>query len=629
MYLKKFIDLQGKAGFSGLFFACGSFGIVDGDCNYTYEEKGEEKIYRYSNEKIALVATFTEKKNGVVIRKDYLENISDHPQEINGLLSRFCLDSNSYEVYTQYNGWQGESNGGWQKLITQITAAAQGIRTSDSATPMMAMHNLYTGKNIVFHLLPNAQWKMTARKFPCAGKEIVVVETGFNDTGLRLSAAPGEIIELPTVIAFCAENKTDLDAYKLHEVYNDMYPRKELPVIYNSWLYCFDNVDVDDLLRQVDCAADLGFEAFMIDAGWFGNGDSWFTSVGDWEENAVSGPKGRLIEVSERVRKRGMIFGLWFEPERANPQSNSAKQHPDYYINNIFLDFSKEEARNYIMEKISKQIEKYSIGWVKFDFNDTTTVDPSGNGFYRYLKGKKLFIEAMRERFPHLYITNCGAGGQCMDLYHGTHYDSFWLSDNQGSYQGIEIVKNTLKRMPTGLIERWNVQKYWDGFRPYWEKEPVGVMLSCNNATWDFVINVNDCFTKGFLTGGPMGWSCDLDVPANYKALWSEWIAEHKKERNFYKSATARILVDSDVISVIEYADPEFRRCVIQVFTKVTYARDLTIYPKTSENANYQMVADQLDRKIITSKELCESGILLDDLKDNYCYTIELLKQNQ
>ena len=71
-------------------------------------------------------------------------------------------------------------------------------------------------------------------------------------------------------------------------------------------------------------------------------------------------------------------------------------------------------------------------------------------------------------------------------------------------------------------------------------------MLSCNNATWDFIISVKDSFTKGFLTGGPMGWSCDLDVPAEYKVLWKEWIATHKKNRAFYKTAVSRILVDTD-----------------------------------------------------------------------------------
>ena len=622
MDMKNLIDFGDNAGFSGLFFTCGSFGIVDGDCNYSYEEKGNDKIYRYSNEKIALVATFTEKKNGVIIRKDYLENLSNEPQEINGLLSRFCLDGNAYEVYTQYNAWQHESSGGWQRLVTQVTAVSQGIRTCDSAAPIMALHNLYTGKNTVFHLLPNAQWKMTARKFPCSDKEIVVIETGFNSDGLRLQMAVGEKIELPTIILFSAENKVDLDAYKLHQVYNELYPRRNLPVVYNSWLYCWDNLDIDVLLKQVDFAAELGFEAFMIDAGWFGKGDDWGVSVGDWEENAVSGPKGRLIEISQRVREHGMVFGLWFEPERANSQSVSVKEHPDFYINQKLLDFSNPKAVDYIIDVISKQIKKYDIGWLKFDFNDSISLDPSGNAFYRYLQGQKRFIESLRQRFPHLYITNCASGGYRMELYQGTMFDSFWLSDNQGPYKGLDIVKNTLKRMPTGLIERWNVQKYGDGFLEYGIKGKVGRMLSCNNGTWDFIISVKDSFTRGFLTGGLMGWSCDLDVPANYKAMWKEWIATYKKNRAFYKTAISRILVDTDEISAIEYADTEQNRCIIQVFTKTTYARNLVIYPWVKKDVHYRIGDDKF-----LGKELIENGIFIDNLKENDCRIIELIKE--
>jgi F-type H+-transporting ATPase subunit b len=128
---------------------------------------------------------------------------------------------------------------------------------------MMGFHNRYTGRNTVFHLLPNAQWQMTAKKFPHSAKEIVVLEAGFCSVGLRLSVAAGETVRLPELIFFGAQSKTDLDAYKLHEWYNRKYPRKSLPIVYNSWLYCYDNIDVDDILRQVDCAAEMGFEAFL------------------------------------------------------------------------------------------------------------------------------------------------------------------------------------------------------------------------------------------------------------------------------------------------------------------------------------------------------------------------------
>lgn len=622
MRLENVLSFDGKAGGSGLFYACGDFGVVDAPTTYSHLQQAGTETYRYSNEKIALVATFEHQQNGAVIRRDYLENLTDAPVVLYALCSRFRLDGNDYEVYTQYNAWEHESRGSWQKLVTQISATSQGIRTCDGAAPMMALHNLHSGQNTVFHLLPNAQWKMVARKFPESQKERIVVEAGFNNENMHLTVFPGEKIYLPKIIFFSAKSKIDLDAYKLHEVYNALYPRKKMPVVYNSWLYCFDNLDVDDLLKQVDCAAELGIEAFMIDAGWFGNGEGWFKSVGDWSENLLSGPKGRLMEISRRVRSHGMVFGLWFEPERAGVNCVAAKEHPDYYIGGTLLDFSKPDAVDYMLDVISAQIEKYQIGWLKLDFNGTTPLDPSGNAFYRYMQGQRRFVETLKKTYPDLYITNCASGGYRMELEQGTMSDSFWLSDNQGPYEGIRIVKDTLKRMPTGLIERWNVQKYSEGFPSYGHKEPVGVMFSCNNATWDFILNVDDSFTQGFINNGPIGFSCDLvSMPASYQEMWKTHIARFKENREFYKTATARILVDREDITAIQYADPALERCEIQVFTKTIYAENLIVYPVLDSLKKYSF-----DGNVVDGTELCENGILFERLEDNHCYTAQLRK---
>ena len=622
MKIENYFEQREVLGVQGLFYTRGSFGVIDGG-TYACEKNGATATYSYEKNGVRLCAEFTTFGNGVVLRKDTFENLTDGVLEVNALTSRFRMLGNSYEVYTQYSAWQHESLGAWQPLVTQVTAQTNGVRFCDGATPMLGMHDLYTGKNTVFHLLANCQWKMTARKVPFSDKEFVLVETGFNDTGLRLQVQPHEIIELPEVFFFEAENKTDLDAYKLHEVFNTLYPRKTLPVIYNSWLYCFDILDIDALKNQASVAAEMGFEAFMVDAGWFGEGDTWFTAVGDWEENLTGGPKGRLGELSEHVRSLGMVFGLWFEPERAFCESKAMKAHPEYFIENTFLDFSNDEARAYILDAVSKQMDKYQLGWVKFDYNATTVSDLSANAFYRYWQGYEKFIAEFKARYPHVYMTNCGGGGFRMQLWHAKHFDSFWFSDNQGPYDGIRIIKDTLKRMPTGCIERWNVQRYVDGFTEYGNPNPIVRGVNCNNATWDFLIGVNDSFVEAFMKGGPLGFSCDLaSFPENYKAYWKEVIAQYKKDREFYRTATARILLDDERTIVIEYADGALSRCVLQVFTKVTYANDILVYPVVDENAEYAQ-----GDTIVSGKELRHDGLVVNDLVNNNCRVIELLKK--
>ena len=624
MRFQDYIRPKGRRGLSGLIFARGSFGILDGDVEFVHTQQDEKDVYCYANDTVALRSEFTREVHGAVIRRDYLENLTDQPVEVNSLLSRFFLDGNDYQVYTQQNGWQNESDGSWQPLAARACVASQGMRSCEGATPMMALHNVYSGRNLVFHLIPNAQWQITARKIPWTSKDLVVLEMGLHEAGLRLQVQPGETISLPAILFFRAENRVDLDAYKLHEVYNKMYPRREMPAMFNSWLYCYEYLNVDDLLRQVDAAAELGFEGFMLDAGWYGSGRDWSHEVGDWFENPVSGPAGRMIEVSQRAREKGMRFGLWIEPERAGKWSKSLAEHPEYYFENTFLDFANPEARTYMLDILSEQIEKYQIGWVKFDCNCVSYNDPTGSAFYRYVAGQKAFMQELRRRHPDLYITNCAAGGFRLDMEQGSFSDSFWPTDNQGPLGGLTILKNTLLRLPTCLFERWNVQKYCDnGFLKVGQPEPVGLMFSCNNASWDYVVNVDDSFTEAFITSGPLGFSCEVaDIPEEYRAKWKAMIARYKENRPFYMNAAARILVDTDSITAIQYSDYELNRCVVQVFTKVTRAEDLILYPVVDGNCRYRV-----GEQVLSGEELMEDGLHIKGLKLNSCVVIELTKE--
>lgn len=630
MRLEKFFNKKKLDTVKGLMSTRGSFGTIESDAVYSLKTVGNKNIYTHETDTVRLTCEFTTFDNGAILRKDTLTNLTDKDIEINKLSSRFLMDGNAYEVYTQYSAWQHESLGEWQKLTTCITAETQGIRTCDGATPMLALSNLYNGVNTVFHLIPNCQWKMSVKKFPISKYEQVIVETGLQDSGLKLHVHKGETIELPEVVFFEAQNKTDLDAYKLHEVFNSLYPRRRLPVIFNSWLCCFSNVDVDRLKLQVDTAASLGVEYFMIDAGWFGIGSNWFKSVGDWEENLTGGPKGRLYELSEYVREKGMGFGLWFEPERAGVESKAVKSHPEYFINNTFLNFADEKARKYILDAVKTQMDKYKISAVKFDYNATMPYDLTSEAFYRYWQGYRAFIKEFKTIYPNVYMTCCGGGGFRMELGQAKLFDSFWFTDNQGPYDGIRIIKDTIKRLPPALIERWNVQTYTKGIIP--NNPDKSVMIHCNNATWDFLIGIKDSFSEEFTRGGPIGFSCDINAFSDeYKNRWKAVIDEHKLTRDFYINASAKILVDSNEIIAIEYFDKNFDKLIIQVFSKVTYTYDLTVYPTVDENAEYVVNGQIVNGKSLKRDGLYISADKYEDifqgaLLDNDCITFVLNK---
>ena len=110
--IENYLNLKGILGASGLFFAFGSFGIIDGTASYERIDENGKTIFIYCDEFIRLEAEFTAHENGVVIRRDRFFNLSESELDIHSLLSRFTLTGNEYEVYTQYNGWQHESSEG-------------------------------------------------------------------------------------------------------------------------------------------------------------------------------------------------------------------------------------------------------------------------------------------------------------------------------------------------------------------------------------------------------------------------------------------------------------------------------------------------------------------------------------
>src|SRR6185437_10268649 len=104
-------------------------------------------------------------------------------------------------------------------------------------------------------------------------------------------------------------------------------------------------------------ASELGIELLVLDDGWFGRRDSDNCSLGDWIVDQKKLPSG-LDDLAQRVRSRGLQFGLWFEPEMVSPDSELYRAHPDWCLhvegrrrtearNQLILDMSRADVRDY------------------------------------------------------------------------------------------------------------------------------------------------------------------------------------------------------------------------------------------------------------------------------------------
>ncbi len=568
--------------------------------------------------------------SGVYQRTDRIKNTSDHPIALRSALSKFCFLGGEYEVFTQYNEWCGEGYGKWVPLLNEVGAEGNSVRTNSSASPFVALYSNQTNRGMVFQLLQTGLWMLRVRRNGKSTIRRVEVEMGILPRGFDYTLGVGEELELPSILYYEFRNKTDLDSYKLHRYCNAIYPARDIPIIYNTWLSRFDTVSFDILSEQLPLAKRIGAQYFVIDAGWFGEPGTWNQRVGDWNECQTASMEGRMGEFAQLVRDSGLKFGLWFEPERATRMAQAPKDHPDYYRFeklDYFLDFGNPEARKYMYDILADRIRQYGIEFIKFDFNCEMTYDRMGEAFLPYFEGYQKFIDEIRAQFPHIYLENCASGGERLtlsDFFKG--FDSFWVSDNQSIYKQIEMYKGNILHMPPRSLERWVTVQSMKNFGPVYgnneaHSDPI---IACSGPIWAHLEGVTRDYLFASLHGGPIGISCDL-------TRWSErlltdmreFLKSYRADLEFWKDAECHILCDTESMLVLQHNDSAFSQIKICGFSKTPMQYGVNVYPFCEKD----MVFVDGEGKEYTGEELDADGVELP-IADRFTgYTLTLKRK--
>jgi len=526
--------------------------------------------------------------------------------------SKFVFDGGEYEVYTQYSEWCSESMGSWQPLISEVSAGNNDTRMNVGSVPFFAIFNTQTDRGVAFHILANSKWSFRVkRSYSQTGHDKkVTVELGISDRGLSYVLGAGEELELPEILFYEFKNKKDLDAYKLHRYINDIYPAKEFPIIYNSWMSRFDNISYDILSEQLDRAERIGAEYFVIDAGWFGRPNDWADQVGYWHESSEFSMQGRMAEFADKVRSRGLKFGLWFEIERAAKKSPAVEQHPEHYFfegGQYFVNFANPETVDYIFGEVARNVRKYGIEFIKFDHNAEISIDPTNRAFAEYFKGYREFIFRLGREFPSLYLQNCASGGLRMALSELRGFDSFWMSDNHSLYTQLEIFKGTLVRMPSRALERWITIRSLENFEPLYGGGVTEKILVSGDAAWGHMEAVSESFLTASVVGGPIGISCDLTkLSENVLSILERTVSDYKKERDFWRTSECRILTDTPSLLVLQFSDKELDTIKIYAYVKVPHQNEVTVYPVISDGKEYSVLGSKY-----SSDRIASDGITL------------------
>lgn len=613
-------------------------GMFDVDCSAGRVNPFDNEKITYENGERSFTAVcekdgFTIKseiceENGVYVRRDSFTNTGSRDITLYKYLCGFKLEGGLTSVYTQHNGWCGESLGKWQELVSEISVKNEGHRLTDGGAPYAAIYSENSGMGRAFNLVAGSGWIMRISKMTEAGKNYVSLKAGMNDSALNLTVYAGETVTMPEIIFYDFKDKTEMNAHKLHEYVNKAMPRKTLPVIFNTWFVNFDNVTAELILSQAEKAAYLGAEYFVIDAGWFGNGDAWSSQIGEWYENTKGALCGKMAEIAEKVRSCGMKFGLWLEPERALDTAKISSEHPEYFFGEKgqrFLDFTNPAAAEYIKNVIFGLIDKYGIEFLKFDFNASAHYAPQRDAHYRYYMAHKKLIEEIRGKYPGIYIENCASGGMRCELGQMKLFDGVWFSDNQNPYDGMRIYRDTLLRMPTSMIEKWGVFATNNGFVSKYQRQGEhDRFMTVTGPTWDTAAVIDIEYMKQFLSFGAIGITCNLDmVNDGAREALKAHIKEFKQNREFYRTCITRIIAATDEITVLQYSDVQYKRNIIAIYCENAKQTDYTLYPRLNHEKVYVYANEEAG-----GKELCENGIRLNISNPQKCCMLEIKERD-
>ncbi len=280
---------------------------------------------------------------------------------------------------------------------------------------------------------------------------------------------PGEVYRTPRLYAaFTTEGFSALSR-KFHThlrktVMDGRISGKPRPIHYNTWEAVYFHHDQDTLFALAEKAAELGAERFVLDDGWFAGRRNDAAGLGDWWPANDIYPDG-LRPLATHVNRLGMEFGLWFEPEMVNPDSDLFRSHPDWVLraegveqvpfrNQYVLDLTRKEVTDYLFDRMHTILSEQPVTYIKWDMNRDIH-HPGSRGrpaINRQTRAVYALIERLRAAHPHLEIESCSSGGGRADYGVLRRTDRVWTSDSNDALDRQRIQRGASHFFPLEIM---------------------------------------------------------------------------------------------------------------------------------------------------------------------------------
>ncbi len=349
-------------------------------------------------------------------------------------------------LYVAHNTWHGEMQ--WRShtmpelgltrannsSLKRLSYGTSGTWSSEGFIPMGCFENSAQGTALIWQIEHNGSWHW---EISDAANQLYLQLSGptENENHWWKKLAPGEtFVSVPVGVGIVKggfeQAVGQLTRYR-RAIRRPNRDNERLPVIFNDYMNClFADPTTEKIIPLVDASAKAGCEYYCIDAGWYTDGD-WWDSVGLWEPSQQRFPGG-LKEVTDYIRSKGMVPGLWLELEVMGIRCPLAShvsddwffvRHGERVIDHgrYQLDYRNPEVVKYADEVMDRLIGELGIGYIKMDYNINAGIgteidaDSFGDGLLQHNRAYLQWLDNVFERYPELVIENCASGGMRMD----------------------------------------------------------------------------------------------------------------------------------------------------------------------------------------------------------------------
>ena len=431
---------------------------------------------KFNNIQLKLTYTVFEECD-IITRNVTLVNNGSQNVTINKLMS-FSLDlpSTYFDIVTLSGSWIKEAH-------AHATPVSEGIYVNSSTVGASSnRHNpafMLVGKgadydrgNVYgFNLVYSGNHYSAIEGSPAGTTRVM---SGINPHCFNWVIGPRESFETPQAIMTYSAKGINKMAQNMHSFVNNnivrgMHKGAERPIVINNWEAMMFDFTKQKIVALADKAKKLGVEMLVLDDGWFGARNHDKAGLGDWVVNTKKLPGG-LTSLAKSINNRGMKFGLWFEPECVNPDSDLYRAHPDWAIsvpsrtpslgrNQMVLDLTRAEVREYIVDAVDAILNSANIEYVKWDYNRhisdmySVKLQNQGEFYHRYIIGLYEVLDRIfHKKHPNILFESCSSGGNRFDLGMLCYSPQIWTSDDTDPIERLDIQGGIFNFYPPSCV---------------------------------------------------------------------------------------------------------------------------------------------------------------------------------